>query len=122
MINIGKATTKVHVEVGATDLRKGFEGLQGEIRNRKGMDPSSGHLFVFSNRGKSRIKILYFDGSGMWVSSKRLEKGRFDWPEAIEAEAKILMNLTELLALVDGLQLHQTRAKAWWRKKVSEAA
>ena len=70
MINIGKAGVKVHLAVGATDLRKRFEGLQGEIRNQMEMDPSSGHIFVFSNRGKSRIKMLYFDGSGMWVSSR----------------------------------------------------
>jgi transposase len=121
MINIGKASLKVHLAVGATDLRKGIEGLQGVVKSRMEMDPSSGHLFVFSNRGKSRIKILYFDGSGMWVSTKRLEKGRFDWPEAMERVSKIIVSAAELIALVEGLQLTQTRAKTWWRKKVEEA-
>jgi transposase len=120
MINIGKLGLKVHLAVGATDLRKGFEGLQGVIRNQMEMDPSSGHLFVFSNRGKSRIKILYFDGSGMWVLTKRLEKGRFDWPDPIERVSKIILSAAELMALVEGLQLTQTRAKIWWRKKAME--
>lgn len=122
MINIGKAGLKVHLAVGATDLRKGFEGLQGVVRRKMELDPSSGHLFVFSNRGKSRIKMLYFDGSGMWVSTKRLEKGRYDWPEPMETVSKIIISVAEFIALVEGLQLTQTRAKMWWRKKVLEAA
>ena len=121
MINIGQASLKVHVAVGATDLRKGFEGLQGIVRSRMEADPSSGHLFVFSNKGKSRIKILYFDGSGMWVCTKRLEKGRFDWPDPIENTSKIILSATELIALIDGLQLTESRAKKWWRKKIEEA-
>ncbi len=122
MINIGNVGLKVHLAVGSTDLRKGFEGLQGVIRNQMEMDPSSGHLFVFSNRGKSRIKMLYFDGSGTWVSSKRLEKGRFDWPDPMETASKIIISVAEFIVLVEGLQLTQTRAKTWWRKKVLEAA
>jgi transposase len=122
MINIGKAGLKVHLAVGATDLRKGYEGLQGAIRNQMEMDPASGHLFVFSNRGKSRIKMLYFDGSGMWVSTKKLERGRFDWPDPMETVNKIIISVAEFIALVEGLQLTQTRAKTWWRKKMLETA
>jgi len=115
MLEIGRA--RVYLAVGPTDLRKGYEGLSGEVRTRLEKDPSSGHLFVFCNRGKNRIKALYFDGSGMWICGKRIEKGRFDWPEAMEAVRKIELSSTEFRALVDGLQLTQTRAKLWWRKK-----
>lgn len=121
MLSIGRASLRVYLAVGATDLRKAFDGLQGVVREKMESDPMSGHLFVFCNKTKSRLKVLYFDGSGMWISTKRLEKGRFDWPEAMEKVNKIILSATEFAALVDGLQLTQTRAKIWWRKKVIES-
>jgi transposase len=120
MINIGRSWQQVLLAVGNTDLRKGIDGLMGMVRSRMEMDPSSGHLFVFSNRGKDRIKLLYFDGSGTWISTKKLCKGRFDWPEEMEGITKIILSVAEFIALVDGLQLTQSRAKMWWRKKVNE--
>jgi transposase len=120
MLNLGRASLRVYLAVGSTDLRKAFDGLEGVIRGKMESDPLSGHLFVFCNRTKSRIKVLYFDGSGTWVCAKRLEKGRFDWPDPIGEVSKIILNATEFAALVDGLQLTQTRAKIWWRKKITE--
>lgn len=119
MLSFGQASMKVYLAVGATDLRKGFDGLQGIVRSRLESDPASGHLFVFCNGGKRRLKVLYFDNSGMWICTKRLEKGRFDWPQEMEGLTKITLSATEFAALVDGLQLTQTRAKIWWRKKAS---
>ena len=81
MFGIGLAT-KVYVAVGATDMRKGFEGLHGLVRERLGVDPLSGHLFLFANARRTRLKVLVWDGSGLWVCAKRLEKGRFRWPSA----------------------------------------
>jgi transposase len=120
MLSFGQASMKVYLAVGATDLRKGFDGLQGVVRSCLESDPASGHLFVFCNSGKSRLKVLYFDNSGMWICAKRLEKGRFDWPQPMEGITKLTLSATEFAALVDGLQLTQTRAKIWWRKKASE--
>lgn len=113
---------KVFLAVGATDLRKGFDALAGLVRSRLEDDPASGHLFVFCNAGRSRIKALYFDGSGSWICAKRLERGRFDWPQEMEGVSRITLSATEFAALVDGLELTRTRAKLWWRKKMSEAA
>ncbi|MCC6264050.1 MAG: IS66 family insertion sequence element accessory protein TnpB, partial [Bryobacterales bacterium] len=65
-----------------TDMRKGFEGLYGLVRDELRCDPLSGHLFLFANASRTRLKLLFWDGSGLWVCAKRLEKGRFHWPEA----------------------------------------
>lgn len=119
MLSIGGATTRVYLAVGATDMRKGMNGLHGLVRSRLESDPTNGHLFVFCNAGRTRLKILYFDGSGLWLCAKRLERGRFDWPEEVEGMAKVALSATELAALVDGLELTQTRAKMWWRKKMA---
>ena len=82
----------------------------------------SGQLFVFCNAGRTRVKALYFDGSGLWLCAKRLAKGRFDWPQEIAGVAKLTVSATEFAALMDGLELTQTRAKLWWRRKVEQAA
>lgn len=122
MLSLGAGAAKVYLAVGATDLRKGFDGLYGLVRSRLEEDPKSGQLFVFCNAGRTRVKALYFDGSGLWLCAKRLAKGRFDWPEEIAGVAKLTVSATEFAALMDGLELTQTRAKLWWRRKVEQAA
>jgi transposase len=59
--------TRIYLALGATDLRKGFEGLYGLVRDRLSCDPTSGHLFLFSNVRRNRLKVLYWDGSGLWI-------------------------------------------------------
>ena len=81
MFGLGLAT-KIYIAVEPVDMRKGFEGLYGLVRDQLGADPLSGHLFLFSNRTRTRLKALTWDGSGLWVCAKRLEKGRFRWPKA----------------------------------------
>jgi len=107
--------TKIYVAVEAVDMRKGFEGLYGLVRDQLGADPLSGHLFLFSNRTRTRLKALVWDGSGLWVCAKRLEKGRFRWPEA-EGRRSVTMRPEELAMLVNGLDLKQTRQRNWYRK------
>ena len=67
------AATRIYVAVGATDMRKGFNGLEGLIRERLECDPTSGHIFLFANARRDRLKLVFFDGSGLWVCSKRME-------------------------------------------------
>jgi transposase len=125
MLSLGGAggVRRVYLAVGATDLRKGFDGLYGLVRSRLEEDPLSGQLFVFCNAGRTRVKALYCDGSGLILCAKRLARGRFDWPEEeIEGVAKVAISATEFAALMDGLELTRTRAKLWWRKKVEQAA
>src|SRR5437667_11263641 len=117
MIPVGPAT-RVYLAAGTTDLRKSFEGLSDLVRHQLKEDPLSGHLFVFCNRGRSRLKLLYWDGSGLWVCAKRLEKGRFSWPRREEepATARLRILGEELTLLLSGIDLEKTRTRAWWRK------
>ncbi|HZC23787.1 MAG TPA: IS66 family insertion sequence element accessory protein TnpB [Candidatus Binatia bacterium] len=114
MFGLGLAT-KIYVAVEAVDMRKGFEGLYGLVRDQLGTDPLSGHLFLFSNRTRTRLKALVWDGSGLWVCAKRLEKGRFRWPKA-EGRHSVTMRSEELAMLVNGLDVRQTRQRNWYRK------
>lgn len=116
MMPIGPAT-RIFLAAGATDLRKSFEGLSDLVRQRFNQDPLSGHLFAFANRSRTRLKLLYWDGSGLWCCAKRLEKGRFNWPRTPPEEAGALRILAEeLTLLVSGIDLDQTRVRPWWRK------
>jgi transposase len=116
MIPLGPAT-RIYLAVGATDLRKGYEGLSDQVRHRFQEDPLSGHLFVFANRPRTRIKVLYWDGSGLWVCAKRLEQGCFSWPTRAENDTGALRVLTEeLTLLLSGIDLEKTRRREWWRR------
>jgi transposase len=114
MFGLGPAT-RIYLAAGTTDMRKGFEGLYGLVRDRLLCEPLSGHIFVFANAGRNRLKLLFWDGSGLWVCSKRLEKGRFRWPEAASGAAKVKLSHEELTLLLGGIDLTQTRRRGWHR-------
>jgi len=119
MIGFGLAT-RMYLAAGVTDMRKGFDGLFGIARDRLGIDPLSGHLFVFCNGRRNRLKVLYWDGSGLWICSKRLEKGRFSWPVQGDEQGRIRMSSEELTLLVSGIELSQSRRKDWYRQEIVE--
>jgi len=112
MLSPGPAT-KIYLAAGATDMRKSFNGLYALVAGTLEADPLSGHLFVFCNRRRDRIKILCFDGSGLWVCAKRLEKGTFAWPEGGEGAIELSQNQLNLLP--GGLDLKQLRRRRWMR-------
>ena len=114
MFGLGPAT-KIYLAAGVTDMRKGFEGLYGLVRDRLLCDPLSGHVFLFCNAQRNRLKLLVWDGSGLWVCAKRLEKGRFYWPEAVDGQPRIVLSHEELALLVGGIDLVQTRRRRWYR-------
>ena len=116
MFGVGTAT-RVYLALGATDMRKGFEGLHGLVRQRLELDPLSGHLFLFCNRSRTRLKVLFWDGSGLWVCAKRLEKGRFSWPLVSGQGARATISGEELSLLLGGIDLAKTRRREWWRKE-----
>jgi transposase len=107
--------TRIYLAAGATDMRKGFEGLYGLVRDRLLCEPMSGHIFLFTNAQHNRLKLLFWDGSGLWVCAKRLEKGRFRWPEATEGQMKVVLSHEELALLLGGIDLAQTRRRSWYR-------
>ena len=110
MLNLS-AATRVLVATTPVDLRGSFNRLYSLVVERLKADPLSGHLFVFTNRLRNRMKVLYWDGSGLWVCAKRLEKGRFSWP----ASEEVGLNLRgeEFSALIHGLEVHAK--KDWYR-------
>ena len=122
LFGLGLAT-KIYIAVEAIDMRKGFEGLHGLVRDHLGQDPLSGHLFLFTNKTKTRLKAIVWDGSGLWVCAKRLEKGRFGWPAVSSAVSSgdvkvrsLTMRAEELAMLVNGLDVKQTKQRDWYRK------
>jgi len=118
MFGLGPAT-RIYLAAGATDMRKGFDGLHGLVRDRLGGEPLSGHLFLFANARRNRLKVLYWDGSGLWVCAKRLERGRFHWPEATDGEAKVVLSHEDLALLLGGIDLGRTKRRRWYRKVTS---
>lgn len=111
--------TRVFLAAGATDMRRSFNTLSAMVRNELGGDPISGHLYAFCNKRRDRIKVLFFDGSGLWVCAKRLEKGTFSWPETDHSHA-VELTREELSALLGGLDLAQTRKRRWYRVRNDE--
>lgn len=119
------AATRIYIALDAVDMRRGFNGLFGLVRDHLGEDPLSGHLFLFSNRARTRIKALVWDGSGLWVCAKRLERGCFHWPEEPEQEAgkqkSVTMRPEELAMLLNGLDLKTVKRRKNWFRKSSAA-
>jgi transposase len=112
------AATRIYVAIGATDMRKSFCGLEGLIRERLDSDPTSGHIFLFSNARRDRLKLVFFDGVGLWVCARRMERGRLHWPEA--REHKVQLTREQFALLIGGIDLTQTRERKWYRKAVGE--
>lgn len=108
-------STKIYLGVDAVDMRKGFDGLYGLVRDRLQQDPLNGHLFVFTNRSRTRLKILVWDGSGLWVCAKRLERGRFRWPAG--NASSVVLRAEELAMLLNGLDVAAAVPRKNWMRR-----
>jgi transposase len=113
-----QSSLKVYLALEPCDLRKSFNGLWAAAQERLGQDPKNGALFVFGNRRRNRIKILYFDGTGVCILIKRLEKGTFHWPQsAQETQSKLTLAPQALQLLIDGVDLKDGARRAWYEQE-----
>lgn len=108
---------KVYLAVEPVDLRKSFNGLYGLTADVMKERPESGALFVFTNKRRNRVKILNYDGTGLWVMIKRLEKGTFSWPKGVDVEDGKLTLAPEALALLlDGVDMREGKFRPWYQR------
>jgi transposase len=100
---------RVYLACGSTDLRKSIDGLAALVQEGFELDPFSPALFVFCNRQRDKVKILFWDHNGFWLFYRRLERGRFQWPMAPSGQP-LEMSGRQLRWLLDGLSLEQHQA------------
>jgi transposase len=105
------ASTRIWIVAGVTDMRRGFTGLSAVVQTALDADPFAGHVFVFRGRRGDLIKVLWWDGDGLCLFAKRLEHGRFVWPQA-EA-GTVSLSRAQLSMLLEGID---------WRRPVRTAA
>ncbi len=102
-----EAQVRVWLYTQPTDMRKSYDGLSALVKHTLQEDPTSGHLFVFINRKRTQMKVLYFDRSGYCVGSKRLEQGRFQYRSG--GADKVLLSWTQLKLILEGIELKKAR-------------
>ena len=108
---------KVFVALEPIDMRKGFEGLYAAVGEKLKADVRSGALFAFTNKKRTRLKVLYWDKTGLWLLTKRLEKGTFCWPRSVEPQATRISLAPEAFAmLTDGIDMHEARMRPWYER------
>ncbi|MGH9415245.1 MAG: IS66 family insertion sequence element accessory protein TnpB [Terriglobales bacterium] len=93
--------TRVWLAAGATDMRRGFTGLSAMVQTALEQDPFSGHVFVFRGRRGDLVKLLWWDGDGLCLFAKRLERGRFVWPQA--EDGMVALTRAQLAMLLEGI-------------------
>ena len=108
----------IFIATAPVDLRKAFDGLAALVRQSLGHDPLSGSVYVFGNKRKDRIKILFWEPGGYWLCMRRLEQGTFRWPPSDAPCARY--SREELALLLGGIDLTQTRARRWYRRQVTQ--
>ena len=113
---------RVFLHAPPTDLRKGFDALSGLVTAAFAQDPTSGHLFLFVNRRRDRLKILYWDrGDGLAIWYKRLEIGSFQLPAAPANAVSIEMTPTQLALILSGIDLRSARQRKRYQRPTPEA-
>src|SRR5215472_5178285 len=109
------AGTRVWLAAGVTDMRKGFDSLAAQAQTVLGQDPFSGHVFCFRGRRGDLIKVLWWDGDGLCLFAKRLERGRFVWPRAEEGVA--VLSRAQLSMLLEGIDWRMPQRT--WRPELA---
>jgi len=108
---------KIYVATEPADLRMSFSGLYARTQQVLKEDPCTGALFVFTNKRRNRVKTLYWDGTGLWVMTKRLEKGTFNWPRGVEVtNGKLSLTPEALGLLLNGVDLRSGTMRPWYQR------
>lgn len=123
MLNLS-TRSKIYVYTSVTDMRKGVHGLSGIVREYFQADPTDGSLFVFINRRRDRLKILYFDGAGFWLYYRLLEAGTFEELKNPHQSNYLTIDATELSMLLSGVSLvtSRRRRKRYSKREAERAA
>jgi transposase len=118
VIGLGMAALKVYLAVEPCDMRKGFNGLTIVAVEHLGQSLAHDALFVFTNKRRTRVKLLCFDGTGLWLATKRLERGTFSWPPPSETgQRKITLQPEALRLLLDGVDLRGAKMRPWYQRE-----
>ena len=102
--------TRIWLAAGLTDMRKGFDGLAALVQTQLNEDPFVGHVFVFRGRRGDRVKLLWWSGDGLCLFAKRLERGRFVWPQA--TSGTVSLSAAQLAMLLEGIDWRRP-ARSW---------
>ena len=105
------STVSIYLSDRFVDMRKSFDGLCGEVENYMGHNPLSGNMFVFYNRRRDKIKLLFFDRDGYWIHYKRLEKGTFEMPLGTTSSRSLSLNYQELMFILSGIELSSIKKR-----------
>jgi transposase len=116
------ASVRVYLCTAPCDMRRSFDGLHALVTGSMELDAFAGHLFVFANRRRDRVKILYWDRDGFAVWAKRLEEGTYAMPFTGSEEKRREITAQELGALLSGIDLSQARRRKRYQRKRTEAA
>lgn len=116
MLTVGTGV-RVFVGLEPVDMRGSFDSLAGTAR-RLGLEPTDGHLYLFFNRRRRLCKMVWFDGSGWCLFSKRLERGTFEVPRAPEGAHRVTVDATSLASLLEGIPLGVPK-RPWYRRRAA---
>ena len=109
------AGTRIYLRCGVTDLRKAFDGLARIVEEDLCRSITDGDFILFCNRARNRLKAIYWDGSGLCLFAKRLEGGRFAWPDSKEIAQEITS--AELSMILEGIDFRNATHRAWYRRR-----
>jgi len=107
--------TKIWIAAGVTDMRRGFDRLSGQVQTVLQQQPFSGHVFIFRGRRGDIVKLLWWDGDGLCLFAKRLERGRFIWPKA--ESGTVQLSRAQLSMLLEGIDWR--RVERTWEPQVA---
>lgn len=110
------ATVRMFLGAEPVDMRKSFDGLLGLVESTLALDPLSGHLFLFLNKRRDRLKVLFWERDGLVIWYKRLEAGTFQWPRIESQATSVELSMTDLALLLSGVDVKSAQRRKRYRR------